>query len=312
MNVTRRRRGFALLAVLWVMAAAAALGLTVSLAAREAVATARNRTGATRAMWRAEDCVERARATIAEALVVHRSRQRDEESVWLRLDSIVTASALVVAARCNVSVRAAGMSLDVNEVDEEMLRSLLVAVGLPGRRVDSMSAALLDWRDVDDVVRPFGAEHGWYVSAGRPPPRNAPLADRHETRLVRGFEAPSVVDSLLGVERGRIPLAVAPLAVIAALPGIGAEAVARIGERRVNGAWPVDPIALGAALSQPARDDMLATFAELSRWTTAEPDAWVLTSRAGDSASPVWVAIEIRLVRAGTRAAIVRRRSWME
>ena len=312
MNVTPHRRGFALLAVLWVMAAAAALGLTVSLAAREAVATARNRTGATRAMWRAEDCLARARAAIADALVVPRSSQRGEASVWLRLDSVVATSALAAPARCRVSMRAAGVLLDANEVDEEMLRSLLVVAGVAAARVDSMSAALLDWRDADDVVRPFGAEHGWYVSAGRPPPRNAPLADRREIRLVRGFETASMLDSLLGVERGRITLAIAPLAVIAALPGIGAEAVARIGERRLNGPWPVDPITLGAALSQPARDNMLAAFAEFSRWTSAEPDAWIVTSRARDGVSPVAVAIEIRLVRAGTRAAIVRRRSWVE
>jgi hypothetical protein len=175
-----------------------------------------------------------------------------------------------------------------------------------------MIAALLDWRDADDVVRPFGAEREWYVRAGRPPPRNAPLAARREIRLVRGFETPSVLDSLLGVERGRIPLAIAPVAVIAALPGIDAEAVARIAERRLHARWPVDPMTLGAALSQAARNAMLAGLPELSRWTAAEPDAWILSSRARDTASAISVMIEVRLVRAGARAALVRRRSWVE
>jgi type II secretory pathway component PulK len=306
------RRGFALLAVLWVMVSAAALGLTLSLAGREAVATARNRTAAARAMWRAEGCLERSRAAIADAIAGPTLYQRVEGFVWLRLDSVVMSSSLMATARCNVSLRAAGTSLDVNEADEEMLHELLVAAGIDRARADSMVAALLDWRDADGLPRPLGAEHEWYLGAGRSPPRNAPLADRRELRLVRGFETASVVDSLLGVDRGRIPLAIAPVPVIAALPGIGAEALARIAERRLYAAWPVDPLTLGAALSQPARDAMLATFAELSRWTNTEPDAWVLTSRAGDGASPVSVAIEIRLVRAGTRAAIVRRRSWME
>jgi general secretion pathway protein K len=306
------RRGFALLAVLWVMASAAALGVTVSLAAREAVSAARNRAAATRAMWHAEGCLERARAAVGDALTAGASPRAGEESLWLRLDSVVTGSVYVANARCSVSMRAAGTSLDVNEVDEDMLRSLLVAASVDASRIDSMIAALLDWRDADDVVRPFGAEREWYVRAGRPPPRNAPLAARREIRLVRGFETPSVLDSLLGVERGRIPLAIAPVAVIAALPGIDAEAVARIAERRLHARWPVDPMTLGAALSQAARNAMLAGLPELSRWTAAEPDAWILSSRARDTASAISVMIEVRLVRAGARAALVRRRSWVE
>src|SRR5688572_14206189 len=90
------RRGFALLAVLWVMVSAAALGLTLSLAAREAVATARNRTAAARAMWRAEGCLERSRAAIADAIAGPTFLyQRVEGFVWLRLDSVVMSSSLM-------------------------------------------------------------------------------------------------------------------------------------------------------------------------------------------------------------------------
>jgi general secretion pathway protein K len=307
-----RRRAFALLAVLWVMTSAAVLGLTLSLAARESIAAARNRTSALRASWRAEGCLERARAAISDALVSPIRHQTRSPSIWLALDSIVATSPLMTGMSCNVSVSATGTSLDVNEADEEMLRSLLVAAGFDEARAYSMAAALLDWRDADDVARPLGAERDWYIDAGRPPPRNAALADRRELRLVRGFEAASVLDSYLGVERGRIPIAIAPLPVIAALPGIGEEALARIAERRVVGESPTDPLSLGAVLSQGAREALRARFAELSRRTTAEPEAWVLTSRAGDGVSPVSVAIETRLVRAGTRVAIVRRRSWIE
>ena len=306
------RRGFALLAVLWVVASASALGLMLSLAARESVASTRNRTSAFRASWRAEDCLERARASIAEALVVSPAHQIRLVSIWLALDSVVAASRLARAASCHVSMQAAGTALDMNQADEDMLRSLFVVAGINGPRADSMIAALLDWRDADDVARPLGAERAWYVDAGRPAPRNAALAHPRELGLVRWFEAASPVDRLLGVERGRVPLAITPVPVIAALPGFGEEALARIAERRLGGTWPVDLLTLGAALSQGGRDAMVARFAELSRWTTAEPDAWILTSRAGDGASAVRVAVEVRLVRAGTRAAIVRRRSWTE
>jgi len=307
-----RRRAFALLAVLWVMTSAAVLALTVSLAARESIATVRNRTGALRASWRAESCLERARASISDALVSPALHQPRSPSAWLALDSVVSTSPLMTGSSCNVSLSATGTSLDVNEADEEMLRSLLVTAGFDAARAYSMTAALLDWRDADDVPRPLGAERDWYIDAGRPPPRNAPFADRRELHLVRGFEVASVADTYLGVERGRIPIAIAPLPVIAALPGIGQEALARVAELRLSSASPIDLLSLGAVLSQGAREALVARFAEVSRRTTAEPDAWVLTSRAEDDVSPVSVAIEVRLVRAGTRAAIGRRRSWTE
>jgi hypothetical protein len=263
-------------------------------------------------MWRAEGCVERVRASIADALAQSDLNRGRDASTWLTLDSVVAMTPITAAVSCNVTMRAAGASLDVNEADDEMLRSLLVAAGIEAPRADSMTDALLDWRDADDLPRPLGAERVWYMDAARPPPRNAPLADQRELRLVRGFETPSVLDSLLGVERGRIPLAIAPIPVMAALPGIGEEALARIAERRLHGVWPADLMVLGAALSTAARETMLARFAELSRWTTLDPDAWILTSRAADGSSAVSAVVEVRLVRAGLRAAIVRRRSWIE
>ncbi|NUO62128.1 MAG: hypothetical protein HOQ30_09335 [Gemmatimonadaceae bacterium] len=60
------RRGFALPAVLWVIVGVSAISLAGTLAARESVATAQNRVDHTRAAWRAEGCLEIARAAIAD------------------------------------------------------------------------------------------------------------------------------------------------------------------------------------------------------------------------------------------------------
>jgi general secretion pathway protein K len=309
---TPSRRGFALLAVLWVVVSAAALGLTVSLVTRESVGAVRNRMNDTRAMWRAEGCLERARASIADRLTQVEINHGRDASAWLTIDSVVAVSPLLDAMPCHITMRAAGTSLDVNAADAEMLRALLAVAGVDASRADSMTDALLDWRDPDDLPRPLGAEGAWYVQAGRVQPRNGPFADARELRLVRGFEMPSALDTLLDVEGGRIPLAIAPLPVIAALPGVGAEALSRIAERRLSGTWPVDPMTLSAALSPSARETLLARFAELSRWTTPDPDAWILASRGSSDGSAVRAVVEVRLVRAGTRAAIVRRRSWVE
>jgi hypothetical protein len=73
-----------------------------------------------------------------------------------------------------------------------------------------------------------------------------------------------VLDTLLGVESGRIFLARAPLAVIAGLPGLGEEALARLAERRARGLEAVDLLAFAGELSghrRPARPRGLSSSA---------------------------------------------------
>lgn len=56
----------------------------------------------------------------------------------------------------------------------------------------------------------------------------------------------------------------------------------------------------------------LSDYPDLLRLTTSEPDAWTLTARGISGAPAVTVALELVLVRAGDRAAIVRRRTWIQ
>ena len=309
---TRGRAGFALLAVLWIIIATSSLGLAITLAARESLAAARNRTSATRALWRAHDCLERTRATIADVLDGAAAHIAQGTSPWATLDSLVVRSASVSGVQCRVDLRATAITIDVNTADEEMIRASLRAAGVAAARGDSMIDALLDWRDADDVPRAFGAERLWYAQARRLTPRNGPLSSTREIALVRGFGIDPALDSLFGVESGRTFLARAPLAVIAGLPGMGEEALARIAERRARGREAVDLVAFAAELSPASRAVLLARYAELTRLTSTEPDAWIATARGRDEGSPVSAVVELRLVRAGARAAIIRRRSWIE
>ena len=191
------RCGFALLAVLWIVVAVSALGLTLSFAAREAIATARNRANSTRALWRALDCLERSRAAIHDALQEAQPGLPRSASPWLALDTVVAQAGIPSDVGCRLEMRAAGTTLDVNAADDEMLRTLLRAAGLPFARADSMADALLDWRDADEIARPLGAETGWYSASQRATPRNGPLASDREIALVRGFDRETVISTLL-------------------------------------------------------------------------------------------------------------------
>ena len=300
------RAGFALPAVLWVLVGVTAVTLAGTIAARDAVMTAQNRVDHLRAAWRAEGCLDIARGNVALALTDgDRAPAR-----WRAIDSVLVTSRELDEAGCTVSARAAGAAIDVNAADAERLRRAFVALGSGDAEADSLVDAVFDWRDGDDEPRPLGAESEWYRSRRELPPRNAPIAAPGELRRIRGLAAVAGLDSIFGVEPGRAPLGRAPLAVIASLPGFGDEAVARLEELRLRGQPPADLLAFSASLSREARAALLARYPELVALVTTDPDAWIVRSSAVEGSRSVGATIEVRLVRAGTRAAIVRRRTW--
>lgn len=301
-----RREGFALPAVLWVLVGVAAVTLAGTLAARDAITAAQNRVDHARAAWRAEGCLEIARADLAE----HLANEREANAAWLSLDSLLEAAPDVSTAGCAVTARPAGAVVDVNTADAERLRRALHALGASDERADSLTDAVLDWRDPDAAPRPSGAESDWYRAQRRLLPRNGPLANAAELRRVRGFADIEGLDTVFGVEPGRVPLGRAPFAVLASLPGFGDEIIARLEESRLRGQSPSDLLAFAATLSPDARATLLVNYPELVALVTAMPDAWVVTSHATEGPRRVGATIEVRLVRAGTRAAIVRRRTW--
>lgn len=315
-----RRRGFVLLAVLWITVGASALGLALALSARNAIRGAENRRASDVAAWEAEGCAERARVVIAAAL----GRESDIRSVgvvtnrdpadrgWSSLDLVVAESPLMRSSGCTVTLRAAGSAIDVNTASEELLHKFFGELVSSSDRADSLTQALLDWRDPDDIPHPLGAEREWYEREKEMLPTNGPLSSAREIRCVRGFDAIHGLDSLLGVEPGRIDLSHAPLAVLAALPGFTSEAVDRVAEERLRGVPTTNLFALTAGLSPAARSALVSRYADLARLTVTEPDAWILESRSSAGDPAITEVVELRLVRAGTRAAIVRKRRWSE
>ncbi|HXB23556.1 MAG TPA: hypothetical protein VNV25_02380 [Gemmatimonadaceae bacterium] len=297
--MTTNRRGFALLAALWVTTALSAMALAGLLVARDVVRGSQNRVALMRGRWRAEDCFERSRIAIDDAL-----NGRIPGGSWENLDQVVAVAPAVTAAACDVTLRPSDIAVNVNAADADQLLMVLKAIGIGEPTADSMVDALLDWRDADDIPRPMGAERDWYQANGRFVPRNGPLADVRELKRVRGFEMipDSILDAVFTVEPGRIIWNRAPLIVLASLPGVGEEAMARIIERRSRDI-PIDLFSLAGGLSPTAQQMLAARFGELQQLTTDRPDAWILTARGGG------YAFEVRLASAGSRAAIVRRRT---
>jgi len=56
--------------------------------------------------------------------------------------------------------------VNINSANEETLIRLFVSNGLDEAQAEQLAAAVLDWTDEDELVRPSGAEEGEYTSAG--------------------------------------------------------------------------------------------------------------------------------------------------
>lgn len=300
------RHGFALLAVLWVLVGLAGLGLALSLVGRDAVGATQNRLSLARAYWLAEGCVNAARSAAADGL----ADPARADVAWRTLDEVVAASSLVASMGCDLSVQPAGVTLDVNRADAEQLRRLFLAMHIMPPTADSLVDAILDWRDSDDEPRQNGAERAWYLERQRFAPRNGPIADARELVRIRGLDQVDGIDSVLGVEGTRVLLGRAPRPVLAALPGFTEEMVDRIIDQRDRGMLPADVLTLAGALSPSARDSLATRYAEVVSLVTIVPDAWIVTARARDSASPALATVELKLARAGARTAVLRHRSW--
>jgi type II secretory pathway component PulK len=305
----RCRRGFALLVVLWVMVSAAALATIGAMIGRDAIHAGRNRVNGERALWRAEECLARARAAIDALLVSTANVPGLGSRVWRALDTAIASNPRLLAPQCAARLDAAGNRVDLNGPDEPIARVLTLVAG--NARAGALLDALLDWRDTDTTARPRGAEAPWYSGHARHLPRNDSLADLRELTRVHGFEQFEGLAAILGVEPGRISINTAPPAVLLAVPGFTVETVAKILEWRLKGWQVTDLLALQSALPRMAADSLLARFPDIARTTTLEPEAWILTS-IGIAGFPAETArVELRLVRTDRRAAIVRRRSWM-
>lgn len=203
----RRERGFALLAVLWLVAALAALGMAGTAAARVAGAVTMNRVALARARWAAEGCLATARVL---------------------LDSVVRAN------------------------------------------------------------RPLAGFDGdtLYFATGA----------RCWSRVVEHDED------------GRVNLNTALASALAVLPGFGEEAVQVVLERRAFGERITDLFQVMGRVSPPARAAIMERYGELLRRVEFAPSSLVVTATGVVAGSPVMAEIEVVVVPAGTRAAVVRRR----
>ncbi|WP_448244527.1 general secretion pathway protein GspK [Pseudoxanthomonas mexicana] len=171
-------RGAALLLVLWLVALLTALVGAYALTAR--IEALQGRVGSRGAMAQ-----EIARAGMEYALV--RVADRNPETHW-------QPNGRAYAWRFDghdVQVRIIDETgkVDLNQADVPLLSRLMQALGEPPDASDALAAAIVDWRDADDLGQPVGgAEDGDYAAAGRPyGAKDAPFETITELEQVLGM-----------------------------------------------------------------------------------------------------------------------------
>jgi general secretion pathway protein K len=195
-----RQSGIALIAVLWltILLTVIASGFAFSMHG-EAVA-ARNALSLAQARAAADGAIER---TAFELI-----RPRNLPAVWQADGSVQTwaeGEIKLTTVALDESAR-----IDLNTASDALLKGLLQNVGgLDSAAADAVLAAILDWRDADDLKRPNGAEEADYRAAGKKyKPANAP------------FDSVGELARVLGVTPALVARVADSLTVYARQPGI--------------------------------------------------------------------------------------------
>ena len=213
----RRKQGFALLIVLWLLVPLSVLFLTLSGVARSD----------SRLTYNLRDAAALAAAAaggIETAIFGLLSRGSSTAPLRLSLGGV------------SVAVRIESLSglVNPNIAPPELLRALLLRLGAEPPRADRLASAIADWRAPGLQRRPNGAKTADYRAAGLDyGPPGAPLESLGELRQVLGMTEPifAALQPNLTLFTDRPPdPALAPPVVQAALGDIGVRA-ARAGER---------------------------------------------------------------------------------
>ncbi len=181
MNSTCRinsQKGIALVLVLWVLLLLTIITGSFSLMARMDSLEANTLLSGTQALMSAEAAVN---------LAVLALRDPDDET-RMRADGRVYETELD-GVKVEVSAIDERGKLDINAADELTLANLFTGNGMEPDRAELLAAAVMDWRDEDELERVNGAEEDAYLAAGLDMgPANRPFMMTEELLQVIGMD----------------------------------------------------------------------------------------------------------------------------
>jgi general secretion pathway protein K len=289
-TLTRRRRGLALVAVLWVVAALSLLvgGLAMMAKGEVAAAWLRARSGDATAIGDA-----------AIQLAVLDWRQANPAP-----DRLVRARYGFEGVEVEVEIVPANGYIDLNRAPESLLQALFVhGAGLAPEPALVLAQRIIDWRDVDDAPQPQGAETEQYLAAAvSTRPRNGPFVVPEDLMQVLDFDFDlfATISPFITVWSGSSgvnPLN-APEEVLAVLSANDVAEAGRVAAARDAGKIGIDTTTFDQGwLSAGNSDNILHVLAAIQ----IEPGRWAVRGRwvrlGSDPDGTPWMTIRAEPVR---------------
>ncbi|MCG6898294.1 MAG: type II secretion system protein GspK [Thiocapsa sp.] len=227
-----RHNGIALVLVLWVLTLLTVMALGLTAAQRTETALSDNHVSAARFRALAD-------AALAYTVLVFAMPPPEatdpEAAAWL--PNGVPRPWRIAGSDLQIRVTNETSRIDLNQATPELLAALLVALGAEDAVAESVAAAIVDWRDEDDLTLLNGAEDRDYRDAGRTiGAKDAPFVIAEELLQVIGM-TPELYERLapevsVDIDDANFEERFASAAAVAALEGIPLdEAQARVAER---------------------------------------------------------------------------------
>jgi type II secretory pathway component PulK len=340
--MSARRGGFVLIAALWLLVALAAVGLDASMRSRTRRLAAANRIDEVRARAAALAGTEYARSRLTAAMLdradeirsdalerARNDRQRRSlqqrsvrnlfraadplEDPWRAPDELVVPDMAFGDARYTLRVRDTGAALNLNEIDDGVIRQFFaLGMGLDYAEADELAQAIMDWRDDDDIPRLNGAEREQYLDAGAPVlPPDRDFAEIDELRHLLGmtpelYEAALPYLTLIG--SGNVNVNAAPAPVLLALPGVQEATVRELLRLREQGVFPRSLNQLQDLLPASLAEALEAQDDEFNRLTTFSTNEVEILSDGRVDGSPLHVRARVVVARSNTGAVVVWRK----
>lgn len=332
-----RRRGFVLIAALWLLVALGAVGLDAAIRSKERRLPAANLLDEARARQAAIAGGEFARSRLTAAVMMRETEMRartqrtggggaqqvriaatrilaagQADNPWLEPQQLVNDIVNYGELRFTINVYDTGSFIHINAVPEDVLLRFFTQ----GLRIDYVTAnrltqAILDWRDEDDFPRVGGAERDEYLAAGAAVlPANQPFRSVEELRHVMGM-TPALYDRIRPfvtvIGSGRISVNAAPVEVLAALPGMTHGHAMTLVRARSAGRYPANQAELRAMTGmRPAGST--AETQEFNRRVTYATNEVAIVSEGHVEGSPVRRTATLVAARSNTGAVITWRR----
>ncbi|MEJ2697491.1 MAG: type II secretion system protein GspK [Candidatus Sulfobium sp.] len=240
-------KGIALLLVLWVLTILTVIVLSFSYMARTETLSALSFRQGLQEKFLAEAGIERGITEIFYRRTnLNNPAPQQGMEVWKTDGTPYTAE--MSKGKYTVSITDESGKVDINQikdVNSDILRNLLVNLGVKKEDSDVIVDSILDWKDPDDLIHASGAESEYYESLPRPyTAKNADFDTLEELLLVKGMTPgilygnggkKGLIDFLtINAKTNRINALAAPKEVLEAIPGITPEIVQEIISLREN------------------------------------------------------------------------------